>query len=445
MIELAAETVTIVMLGGVLLGVFIGYPVAISIGAVAAAMGLILFGVPVFDLMYQRLFDILVNYIMLAIPLFILMGCFLQYSGLAERLYAALYVCFGSLRGGLAIITVLVGAIVAACVGVVGASISLLALLSLPAMIRRGYNKTLASGSICAAGTLGTLIPPSVPIIIYGPMAQVSVGKLLMGAFFPGFSLAGIYILYILIRCLVQPRLAPAMPFEERTRISLGRKITMLTSSLVPIVILVITVLGSIFMGLAPPTQAASIGAFGAVLLTVAYRKFSLEVLKRVITTTMLMTSMIMLIAAMSVAFTAVFLRAGCDDVVKGFILAAPGGPWGSFAIIQIIIFVMGFFIEILGIIFIMVPIIAPLVPILGFDPVWFGIIVMLNFQTAYMTPPMAVSIYYLRGAAPPDLGVKTAEIVRGIAPFVLLVLVMLVLCIVFPELVLWLPGKMIK
>jgi len=303
----------------------------------------------------------------------------------------------------------------------------------------------LASGVVCAAGTLGTLIPPSVPIVIYGPMAQVSVGKLLIGAFIPGFTLAGLYVVYIFIRCLLQPSLAPAMPLEERGKFPLSRKLTMFSTSLIPPAILIMAVMGSIYAGVASPTAAAALGAFAAALLTVAYGKFSFEVLKNVVTETLRVTSMILIIAGMSVAFSAVFLAAGCGDVVTNYIMAAPGGRWGAFAVIQLLIFIMGFFIDILGIIFIMVPIIAPLLPALGFDPVWFGIIVMINFQTAYMTPPYASSIFYLRGAVAPDLGVKTADIIRGIVPFVLLVLIALTLCVIYPELVLWLPSKMIK
>ena len=441
---MSPELVTILMLGGVLVGVMIGYPLAIPVGALGLVFGFLLYGVPVFDLLYARLFKLINNYALLAIPLFVFMGEVLERSGIAEKMYDSLYLWLSGLRGGLAIITMLIGTILAACVGIIGASVSMLALLALPAMLKRGYSKSLASGAVCAGGTLGILIPPSIMLVIYGPMANISVGKLFMGAFIPGFVLSGLYITYIAIRCFFQPSIAPAVPAEER-KVPFIKKTTMLATSLVPTGLLILAVLGSIFMGIAPPTEAAAVGAFAATILTIIYRRFSFEVLKETATQTLKITSMILLIGGLSFVFVGVFIPAGGGKVVKELILAAPGGRWGAFVMVMFIIFLLGFFIDWIGIIFIMIPILSPIVPELGFDPLWFALMICVNLQMAFMTPPFAPAIFYLRGAASPELGLTMGDIIRGVFPFVGLIIVGLGLCGVFPQLILWLPAQMIK
>lgn len=444
MIDISPELVTILMLGGVLVGVMIGYPLAIPVGALGLIFGFLLFGTPVFDLLYARLFKLINNYALLAIPLFVFMGVMLERSGIAEKMYNALYLWLSGLRGGLAIITVLIGTILAACVGIIGASVSMLALLALPAMLRRGYDKSLASGAVCAGGCLGILIPPSIMLVIYGPMANISVGKLFMGAFIPGFILSGLYMTYIAIRCFLQPQIAPAVPIAER-QVPFLKKTAMLATSLVPPGLLVLAVLGSIFFGIAPPTEAAAVGAFAATLLTIAYRRFNFGVLKETATQTLMVTSMILLIGGLSFVFVGVFIPAGGNKVVKELILAAPGGRWGAFVMVMFIIFLLGFFIDWIGIVFIMVPILAPIAPELGFDPLWFALMICVNLQMAFMTPPMAPAIFYLRGAAPANLGVTMGDIIRGVFPFVGLIIIGLGLCVVFPQIILWLPAQMIK
>ena len=444
MIDISPELVTILMLGGVVVGVMIGYPLAIPVGALGLIFGFLLFGTPVFDLLYARLFKLINNYALLAIPLFVFMGVMLERSGIAEKMYNALYLWLSGLRGGLAIITVLIGTILAACVGIIGASVSMLALLALPAMLRRGYDKSLASGAVCAGGCLGILIPPSIMLVIYGPMANISVGKLFMGAFIPGFILSGLYMTYIAIRCFLQPQIAPAVPIAER-QVPFLKKTAMLATSLVPPGLLVLAVLGSIFFGIAPPTEAAAVGAFAATLLTIAYRRFNFGVLKETATQTLMVTSMILLIGGLSFVFVGVFIPAGGNKVVKELILAAPGGRWGAFVMVMFIIFLLGFFIDWIGIVFIMVPILAPIAPELGFDPLWFALMICVNLQMAFMTPPMAPAIFYLRGAAPADLGVTIGDIIRGVFPFVGLIIIGLGLCVVFPQIILWLPAQMIK
>ena len=444
MIELSPELATIIMLVGVVLGVLLGYPIAIPVGALALIIGFLFFGEATFKLLYMRVYTLITNYVLLAIPLFIFMGNMLERAGVAERMFDSLYLWLSGFRGGLAIVTVLIGTALAACVGIVGASVTMLSLIALPAMIKRGYSKSLAAGAVGAGGTLGTLIPPSILLIIYGPMALVSVGKLFFGAIFPGLILSGLYCSYIILRCLIQPKIAPAVPVEER-KVSFINKTTMLVTSLLPVTILILAVLGVIFFGIAPPTEAAAVGAFCATLLTIAYRRFNWQVLRETALGTLRISSMIYLIGGLAFAFVGIFIQVGAGKVVEELVLATPGGSWGAFAMVMFIVFILGFFIDILGIMFIMVPIIAPIVPVLGFDPLWFGLMIIINFQMAYMTPPMAVTIFYIRGSAPPELGVTTGDIIRGVFPFVGLVIVGLGLCVAFPQIILWLPGMMVK
>jgi len=444
MIELSPEIITILMLGGLIVAVVSGFPIAMPIGTVALIVGFLAFGNSVFGVIYQQIFAIFHSYVLLALPLFIFMGVVLEYSGIADKMFDALFLLLSGLRGGLAIITVLLGTLLAACVGVITASVTVLTSLALPAMIRRGYDKSLAAGAICAGGSLGILIPPSVMLVIYGPMARISVGKLFMAAMFPGLLLSTLYVGYIAIRCLIQPKLAPTIPEEERA-VPVLYKLRLLFTALLPPLVIILSVLGTIFSGIAPPTEAAAVGAFAALILTAIYRRLNWVTFKNILLKSLNISCMAMLIGAMSVAFTGVFLRAGAGDVVQKVVLAAPGGRWGAFAVVMLIYFILGFFIEWIGIFFIMVPILAPLAPILGFDPIWFGMMICINLQMSFLTPPYAFAIFVLRGVAPPELGVTTADIIRGVIPYIILIVFGLVLCISFPQIILWLPAQMIK
>jgi tripartite ATP-independent transporter DctM subunit len=445
MVDLSPELVTILMLGGVFVGVLTGYPLAIVIGALGLIFGFLEFGTNVGEVLYPRAIQgVLLNYPLLAAPLFIFMGLMLERSGIAERLYDALYLWLGGLRGGLAIVTVLIGTIMAACVGIIAASITMLAVVALPSMMRRNYDRSLASGSICAGGTLGILIPPSIMLVLYGPMASLSVGKLFFGAFVPGFILSGLYISYIAIRSLLQPKIAPPVPADQRT-VSFLKKTVMLVTSLLPAGILILSVLGSIFFGIAPPTEAASMGALCSVLLVVAYRRFSWRVLHGVSLETLRLTGFIILIVSMAFAFVGVFIGSGGGKVVTEVILSTPGGKWGAFVVIMFICFILGMFIDWIGIVFIMVPIITPIGAALGFDPIWFAIMVCVNLQMSFMTPPFAMAIFIVRGAAPKEIGLTMAEVIRGVIPFVFLIMVGIALFARFPQLVLWLPAQMIR
>jgi len=445
MIDLSPGIITILLFGGVLLGVFIGLPIAFVVGGVALVVGFLVFGEAVYPILYQRLFFLIHNYTLVAVPLFIFMGIMLEHSGIADTMFDVLYMWLGGMRGGLAVVTVLVGTILAACVAIIGASISMLALTALPPMIKRGYDKALASGTVVASGCLGILIPPSIMLVIYGPMAGISVGKLFMAAFFPGFLLSGLYMSFIAVKCFLNPELGPPSPLAERARVTLRRKTFLLFKSLFPPAIVILSVLGVIFLGIAPPTEAAAIGAFVATLLAIAYGGFSWSVLKKTTVQTLRLGSMILLIGGLSFAFVGVFIRAGCDKVVANAIMASPGGKWGAFGIIMFIIFILGFFIDWIGILFIMIPVVSPVGQLMGFDPLWFGLMICVNLQTAFMTPPLAQGIFFLRGAAPPELGIKMSDIIRGCVPFIVLVLVGLALCSAFPEIITWLPGKMIR
>ena len=426
------------------MGVLIGVPVGIVLGLMAFGMGYVIFGGQIVTLIYTRVYDMLWNYILLAVPLFVIMGSILERSGIMERLYDVLYLWLGGFKGGLAIISVLIGTIMAACVGVTAASITMLTLVALPSMLKRGYIKSIATGSVCAGGCLGILIPPSVMLVIYGPIAQISVGKLFFGAFGPGFLLSGLYCTYIAVRSLLQPEIAPAVPVEQRA-ISFTKKTIMLFAALGPPAILIMSVLGVIFFGIAPPTEAAGIGAFVATLLAIGYRRFNWQVLKEATLITMRTCGVIFFLGSMAYLFVGVFIAAQCREVVTELILATPGGRWGAFAASMFIVFILGFLIDWIGIIFIMVPIITPVGANLGFDPIWFALMVCVNLQMSFMTPPFAWAIFIVRATVAPELEVTTGDIIRGVIPFVILIMIGLGLCVAFPQIILWLPGQMIK
>jgi len=441
---LTPEVTTILMLGGVFVAVLTGFPFALGIGTMGLFIGSLVFGVPsTLELYYGRIFAQLTNYTLLAVPLFAFMGNMLERSGITEGLFDALYVWLGKLRGGLAVATILIGTILAACVGVIAASVTTLALLALAPMVTRGYDKALATGAVCAGGTLGILIPPSIMLVVYGPAAGVSVGRLFFGAFFPGFLLSALYCGYIIIYCLVNKKAGPPVPEEEVKGIPISKKLFMLFFSLLPPLILILAVLGSIFFGIAAPTEAAAVGAFAATVLAIIYRKFSWDILKGVAIDTIRLSGMVYLIIAMATAFVGVFLRAGCGDVVGNIIMGAPGGRWGAFLIIMVVAFFLGMFIDWIGIVLLLVPIVTPIAVNLGFDPIWFAMMICVNLQMSFLTPPFAYAIFFVKGSAPPELGIETTDIIRGVIPFVILIMVSLLLCVFFPQIILWLPSRM--
>ena len=444
MIEFSPETVAILMLGGVVTLVLTGFPIAFVIGSVAFFVGILQFGPnTTFHILYGRFYDLSLNYPYLAVPLFTFMGVVLQHSGITKDLYQRLYEALGRMRGGLLIVTIVFGTILAACLGVIAASVTILSLIALGPMIQRGYDKPLAAGTIVASGTLGILIPPSIMLVVYGPQAGLSIGQMFMGAVFPGLILSGLYILHVVLRCAFNPKLGPPIPADQMVPFSFD-KIFGLLKALVPPVALMVAVLGTIFAGVAPPTEAAAVGCLAAILLSVFYGKFNWGLIKQACIETLRVSSFVVLIAALCYAFVGIFMNAGSGDVVAEMIMAVPGGKWASFAMIMFIVFMLGLFIEWIGIVFIIVPIFSPILEALGFDPLWAGMMVCLNLQMAFQTPPMAMSIFVLKGTAPAELGLTMADIIKGVIPYVCIIIFTLVLCTVFPEIITWLPGKMI-
>lgn len=444
MIDLSAEIVAFLMLGGVFTLVLTGFPIAFVIGSVAFIVGILVFGpTTTYHILYSRFYDLSLNYPYLAVPLFTFMGVILQHSGITKDLYESLYESLGRLRGGLAIVTIVFGTILATCLGVIAASVTILTLIALEPMLTRGYNKSLAAGTIVASGTLGILIPPSIMLVVYGPQAGISIGQMFMGAVFPGLMLAFGYVAYVVIRCHLNPELGPAIPADQIAPFSI-KKIWRLLKSLVPPVLLILAVLGTIFSGIAPPTEAAAIGCLASILLAVAYGKFSIELIKHASIETLRVSAFVVMIAALCYAFVGVFMSAGSGEVVSKLILAVPGGKWASFAMIMLIVFLLGLFIEWIGIVFIIVPIFSPILAHLGFNPLWAGMMICINLQMAFQTPPMAMSIFVLKGSAPPELGLTMSDIIKGVIPFVMIIMVVLLLCTIFPQIITWLPEKMI-
>ncbi len=445
MVDLSPELVTLIMFGAAIVGILIGYPLVFVLGTIALLVGVLAMGpAGAFSVFYARIWGMMSNYVFLAVPMFVFMGMMVEKSGAADRLYSGLYLAFGGFRGGLGIATILMGTILAACVGVIAASVIMIALIAMPSMLQRGYSKELTCGCVCAGGTLGILIPPSLMLVVYGPMAEMSVGKLFMGAFGPGFLLSALYMTYVAVRAWLRPQDAPPLPLADR-QVSAKEKLRVLVTGMLPPLFLMFSVLGAIFFGIAAPTEAAAVGALAATLLTFAYRRLNKTVMKSCMLETVRITSMALVIGWSAQMFVGVFLRLGGGEVIQDLVLAAPGGKWGAFVVVQLLIFVLGMLIDWIGIVFIMVPLVSPLAPALGFDPLWFSMMIVVNLQMSFMTPPMAYAIFYLKGIAKPEWGIDTGNIIRGVAPFVGLIMVALALCIIFPDIIMWLPHQMIK
>ncbi|HEX78356.1 MAG TPA: TRAP transporter large permease subunit [Dehalococcoidia bacterium] len=430
------------MLGLLFLGIMSGYPIAFIMAGVGFAVGLVLMGPGVFGMALNRTYAVMTNYVLLAAPMFVFMGMMLGRSGCAERLYATLHVILGGLRGGLLLTTILIATLFAAATGIIGASVVTIGLLAMPSMLGRGYNKSLASGAVCAGGTLGILIPPSIMIVIYGSLAALSVAKLFAAAIVPGLVLSALYQLYVLGRCYFNPKLGPPLPLEERRAVPTRVKVVHTFTRLLPPIFLILAVLGTIFAGIATPTEAAAMGAFASCLVAASYRKFNWQTLKETIIGTMRVTCFIAMLVIGIGIFSGVFMHLGGGKVITELLLAAPGGKWGAFSLVMIIVFFLGMLMEWIGSIFIIVPLFTPVAAELGMDPIWFAMCVIVMYQTSFLTPPVAHAIFYLKSVAPPE--VTMGDIIRGIVPFVGLILVGLTLVVIFPDLILWLPGIII-
>jgi tripartite ATP-independent transporter DctM subunit len=433
------QTLGALMFVGMIGFLFFGFPVAFSLtftglffGGIAMLLGVL--QPNFFDILPLRIWGTMTNFTLIAVPLFVFMGVALEKSGLAEELLETMGLLFGKLKGGLAISVVVVGAILAASTGIVGASVITMGLISLPTMLRRAYDKELICGTICASGTLGQIIPPSVILILLGDIMGVPVGDLYIGAVMPGLVLVGLYIVYLVVLSHWKPELAPPVPAAELTAFR-ADALKRVTIALIPAVVLIVGVLGSIFAGVASPTEAASVGAAGGLLLTMVKGRFSMSMLRSVMQTTTRITSLGFIILVGANCFGLVFRGLNGDHLVQDFLKSLPLGPYGVLALVMAVIFFLGFFIDFFEICFIHVPILTPvLVQHFGFDPVWLGVVIGVNLQTSFLTPPFGFALFYLRGVAPPEI--TTPEIYRGVIPFVALQLVGLTIIIAYPQLV---------
>ncbi|NQZ53068.1 MAG: TRAP transporter large permease subunit [Piscirickettsiaceae bacterium] len=431
------EVWALVMFAVLFLLLLIGFPVAFTLGAVALGFGSIFLGLDFFNLLPLRIWGIMTNFTLLAVPLFVFMGVILEKSGIAEELLETMGQLFGRIRGGLAISVVAVGALLAATTGVVGASVVTLAVIALPAMLKHGYAPSLASGTIAASGTLGQIIPPSIILILLGDVIGVPVGQLFVAAAVPGMMLVFGYMAYIGYIAWQHPELAPAIKQNPQDDGHLAIKVL---KSLLPPLFLILAVLGSIFFGIASPTESAAVGALGAIILAVLHGQLNLQNLQMALQQTTRLTSMVFLILIGATAFGLVFVGMGGDNLIFDIFDSLPGGKWSFLIVSMLLIFVLGFFLDFIEICFIVVPIIAPVAIHMGLDPLWFALLIALNLQTSFLTPPFGFSLFYLKASAPT---LELTTIYRGVIPFIIIQVVVLAILISFPSVALWLPGLM--
>ncbi|WP_370298512.1 TRAP transporter large permease subunit [Pontibacterium sp.] len=452
------EFLPLLLFIGAIVVLLLGYSVAFSLagtGLLFAAIGAYTghFDAVFLEAIPNRLFGIMNNEVLIAVPLFVFMGVMLEKSKIAEELLDTMALLFGPMRGGLGISVTLVGMLLAASTGIVGATVVTMGLLSLPTMLRRGYDPSIATGTICASGTLGQIIPPSIVLVLLGDVISsayqqaqldqgifspdtVTVGDLFLGALIPGLLLVAAYVMYLVFKAITKPDSVPAIPEEERAAVEnlTGR----VMHALVPPVLLVALVLGSILGGLATPTEAASVGAVGAIVLAVMRKSFSLSVLREVMRSTTQVSSMVFIILVGASIFSLVFRGYGGDDMVRDFLNDLPGGVFGAMLLVMLVIFLLGFFLDFIEITFVVVPIVAPILLNMGLDPVWLGVMLALNLQTSVLTPPFGFALFYLRGVAPDSI--STMQIYRGVVPFIIIQLAALALLAYWPSLATWLP-----
>ena len=436
-----SDYLSLLMFPVLLFALFMGFPVAFSMMGVALMFGLITFGDSVIFQFVQKVNDVASNFVLAAVPLFVFMGAMLERSGIAEELFEAVHLWTRRLPGGLAVGTIIMCVIFAASTGVIGATETVVGLLAIPVMMKYAYNKGLISGTICAGGSLGTIIPPSVVVVILGPVADVSVGDLFIGMIFPGLLMAGLYLVYILIRCSLDPKAGPRLPSSDDEP-SLTAKLRITFVALVPPVLMIFAVLGSIMFGWAAPTEAAGLGALGAIILTLVYRSFSLAVLWEALMKTLKVTCMIMLILLGGNMFAGVFVGSGGVALANELVRSADLSGWVTLGLFLLISFIAGFFLDWISVLLIFIPVFIPLVVSFGFDPVWFCVLFLIVIQTSYLTPPMAPAIFYLRGISPPEI--TLTHMFQGVIPFIVLQIVTLAIVAAYPPLVLWLPSKLL-
>jgi len=428
------EVLALILFISILLLILYGYPVSFTLGGVSLIYLLLFVDSTYYSALPQRIMGTMSNYVLLAVPLFIFMGIMLEKSGLAESMLDTMGLLFGKIRGGLAVSVILVGALLAASTGIVGATVITMGLISLPTMLQRGYAPTLATGTIAASGTLGQIIPPSIVLVLLGSVLNVSVGQLFRAAIIPGVLLVICYIIYVLLVARLRPEMAPPISGEELNQFwNSGATKRILTALFMPL-LLIILVLGSIFFGIASPTEAAAVGALGATLLTLLQGKLSWDIGKKVMQETTHLTCMVFMILLGATTFSFVFRQLGGDHFLVEFITQSDLSATAFLMLVMLIIFVAGFFIDFIEIIFIIVPVVSPIFIAYDIDLIWIGVLISMNLQTSFLTPPFGFSLFYLKGVAPPE--VTTNHLYRGIIPFVLIQVVFLLAIIFFPALI---------
>lgn len=428
------EYLAIILFISIFLLILYGFPVAFTLGGISTIYALCFLDVADFSMLPSRIMGTMTNVVLLAVPLFVFMGIMLEKSGLAESLLETMAMLFGKMKGGLAISVVVVGALLAASTGIVGATVITMGLISLPTMLNRGYSPELSTGTIAASGTLGQIIPPSVVLVLLGDMLGVTVGDLFKAALLPGVLLVFCYIIYIAVFAYLNPEKAPSIPEEEIKKFKSEGFVGKLIKAFLLPFFLIVAVLGSILQGYATPTEAAAIGAMGATILTIAQGKFNLKILNDVMRETTHLTTMVFIILLGATTFTFVFRELGGDAYLINLIQESNLSPNTFLFLVMLVVFIAGFFIDFIEIIFIIVPVVAPIFEVYEMNLIWIGILLALNLQTSFLSPPFGFSLFYLKGVAPPQI--TTGHLYRGIIPFVIIQLVFLFLVILFPQVV---------
>lgn len=435
---MSVAAVTVLFFGVLIIFLILGLPIAFSLGGVAMLFSLLMWGPASLYQVASAVWGTGNDWLFVCIPLFIFMGTVLQFSGVADDLYTMMHRWMGPIKGGLAMGTILMSTIFAAMAGISGGACVTLGLIALPAMLKRGYHKNIALGSIAAGAALGILIPPSLMMILYGAITGVSIGKLFAGGILPGILLSVLFLIYIGIRCIINPRIGPTLPLEERS--SWKMKLISLKAVLLPLLI-ILAVLGSIYTGAATPTEAAGVGALGALVSSVIYRRLNWQRLREASLSALKLSALIMWIVIGATCYRSVYSAIGGPEFVQEALMALPVGRYTILIGIQVIIFFLGMFVDPAGIVMIATPIFMPVVQELGFNPLWFGILFCMNLEMAYLTPPLGLNLFYLKGVAPPEIGLS--DIYRSVVPFVIIQAIGLALIILFPQIALWLPSLM--
>lgn len=433
------EIILIAMFVVLMLGLLTGHPLAFVLGGVGVIAGYIGWGDAAFSIVLTKIYDSMNSYNLVAIPMFVLMANFLTYSKVADGLFNSIRYLFGPVKGGLGLAVIAVSTVFAATTGIVGASVVTMGMLATPILLKHGYKPELAVGSVCAGGTLGILRPPSIMLVTMGTYSNVSVGKIFLAAIVPGLMLSLGYIIYLFVVCQIKPDWGPAMSEEELAEMPLKERIFGSLINMVPPVLLIIGVLGSIFSGTATPTEASGVGALVALILSIFYKKFSSKMLYDSIIDTMKTSAMVFIILFGANAFTGIFIGLNGDQLIIDFVMSVGLGKWGAFLMMCIIVFILGMFLDWLGIVMLVFPIFLPIMDLFGFDRLWIIAVSAVLMQTCFMTPPFGFALFYIKGIVPKEVSISM--IYRGVVPFIIIILIVTALVTVFPGLVMWLPS----